>query len=55
MPSWLRSRCRRYAVVGDDGADPMVARILSIDADGIIDLQVLPGSVEAHRHVHAPA
>lgn len=44
-----------YAVVGDDGADPMVARILSIDADGIIDLQVLPGSVEAHRHVLAPA
>jgi predicted RNA-binding protein YlqC (UPF0109 family) len=44
-----------YAVVGDDDADPMVARILSIDADGIIDLQVLPGSVEAHRHVLAPA
>ena len=44
-----------YAVVGDDGADPMVARILSIDTDGIIDLQVLPGSVEAHRHVLAPA
>ena len=38
-----------YAVVGDAGADPRVARILSIDADGIIDLEVLPGPVESHR------
>jgi hypothetical protein len=44
-----------YAVVGDDGAEPRVARILSIDADGIIDLDVLPGSVEAHRDLLAPA
>jgi hypothetical protein len=41
--------------VGDDGAEPRVARILSIDADGIIDLDVLPGSVEAHRDLLAPA
>jgi hypothetical protein len=44
-----------YAVVGDAGAEPRVARILSIDADGIIDLEVLPGSVEAHRDLLAPA
>lgn len=44
-----------YAVVGDDGADPKVARILSIDDDGIIELEVLPGSVEAHRDLLAPA
>lgn len=45
-----------YAVVGDDGADPKVARVLSVDGDGIIDLEVLPGPVEAHRELlRAPA
>jgi len=44
-----------YAVVSDEGAEPKVARILSIDEDGIIDLEVLPGSVEAHRDLLAPA
>jgi hypothetical protein len=42
-------------VVGGDGADPKVARILSIDAAGIIELEVLPGPVEAHRDLLAPA
>ncbi len=42
-----------YAVVGDDGADPRVARILSIDADGIIELEVLPGPLEQHRDLLA--
>ncbi len=44
-----------HVVVGDDGADPKVARILSIDAAGIIELEVLPGPVEAHRDLLAPA
>ena len=44
-----------YAVVGDADADPKVARILTIDERGIIDLEVLPGSVEAHRDLLAPA
>jgi hypothetical protein len=44
-----------YPVVGDDGAEPRVARILSIDANGILDLDVLPGSIEAHRDLLAPA
>jgi hypothetical protein len=44
-----------YAVVGDEGADPKVARILSIDERGIIELEVLPGSVEAHRDRLTPA
>ncbi len=39
----------RYAVVGDDDADPAVARIVSVDADGNIELEVLPGTVESHR------
>ena len=44
-----------YAVVGDDGADPKVALILSIDDGGIIELEILPGPVEAHRDLLAPA
>jgi hypothetical protein len=44
-----------YAVVGDVDADPKVARILTIDDRGIIQLEVLPGSVEAHRDLLAPA
>lgn len=43
-----------HAVVGDDGADPKVARILSIDPDGIIELEVLPGPVDAHRDLLSP-
>ena len=42
-----------YAVVGDEGAEPRVARILAID-DGIIEVEVLPGSVDAHRDLLAP-
>ena len=39
----------RHVVVGCDDADPAVARILSVDADGRIELEVLRGPVEAHR------
>ena len=39
----------RYVIVGDDDADPKVARIIAVDADGNIELEVLRGSVEAHR------
>ena len=42
------------AVIGDGGADPKVARIHSIGADGIIDLKVLSDSVEAHRDLVTP-
>lgn len=38
----------RHVIVGDDDADPKVARIIAVDADGDIDLEVLPGSVESH-------
>lgn len=44
-----------YAVVGDADADPKVARILSIDDRGIIELIVLSGSVEAYRGLLTPA
>jgi hypothetical protein len=39
----------RHAVVGDEDAEPRVARIVSIDPDGNLELQVLAGSVETHR------
>ena len=38
-----------HVVVGDDDADPKVARVVSVDADGNIELEILPGSVESHR------
>lgn len=38
----------RHLVVGDDDADPKVARIVAIDDDGNLELEVLPGTVESH-------
>lgn len=38
-----------HIVVGNEDADPAVARVVSIDPDGIILLAVLPGPVEDHR------
>ncbi|MGB6059031.1 MAG: hypothetical protein WBF71_12305 [Microthrixaceae bacterium] len=45
----------RYAIVGDDDADPRVARIDAITEDGLLRLEVLPGPVEEHRAVLARA
>jgi hypothetical protein len=44
-----------YAIVGDEEADPRVARIVSIDPDGNIELEVLAGSVEANLGLVTPA
>lgn len=41
----------RHAIVGDEDADLMVARIVAIDADGNLELEILPGTVESHRDV----
>jgi hypothetical protein len=43
----------RHVVVGDEDAEPRVARIAAIDPEGNLDLQVLPGSVESHRDLLA--
>jgi hypothetical protein len=43
----------RHVVVGDEDAEPRVARIVAIDADGNLELQVLSGSVESHRDLLA--
>jgi hypothetical protein len=45
----------RHVVVGCEDADPAVARILSVDAEGRIELEVLRGPVEAHRGLLASA
>jgi hypothetical protein len=42
-----------HVVVGDEDADPKVARILAIDSDGNLELQILSGSVESHRDLLA--
>ena len=45
----------RHVVVGDVDADPKVARIVSIDSDGNLELEVLPGTFESHLDLLAPA
>jgi len=44
-----------HVVVGGEDAIPAVAPILSVDAEGHIELDVLPGSVESHRDLLARA
>ncbi|HUP69361.1 MAG TPA: hypothetical protein VM142_06050 [Acidimicrobiales bacterium] len=44
-----------HAIVGDEDADPRVARILRIDDQGNLELEVLPGDVEAHLDLLTPA
>jgi hypothetical protein len=44
-----------FVLAGCDDADPAVARILSVDAEGRIELEILRGSVESHRHLLASA
>lgn len=45
----------RRVVAGDDDADPKVARIVSIDSEGNLELEVLPGTVESHLDLLAHA
>ena len=39
----------RHVIVGDEHAAPAVAQILSVNAEGHIELEVLPGTVDSHR------
>ena len=43
----------RYLTVGCEEAEPAVARVLSVNADGDIELEVLPGDVGSHRDLLA--
>lgn len=38
----------RYVVVGDDDADPAVAQVMEVKANGVVLPRVLPGHTEAH-------
>jgi hypothetical protein len=37
-----------HVIVGQEDADPRVARVVTIDDDGFLELEILPGPVEAH-------
>lgn len=54
-PGVVLSVGRYVVVVGDEDADPKVARIVAVDGDGNVELEVLPGSVESHSDLLAPA
>ncbi len=41
----------QYAVVGCEDAFPAVARIITVDIEQGIQLEVLEGDVEEHRHL----
>jgi hypothetical protein len=43
----------RHVTVGCDDAEPAVAKVLSVNADGDVELEVLPGTVESHRDLLA--
>jgi hypothetical protein len=43
------------AVIGDEDADPRVARIVAIDDDGNLELEVLPAAVETYLDLLARA
>lgn len=45
----------RHVVVGDEDADSKVARIVAVDADGNVQVEILPGSVESNSDPLAPA
>lgn len=40
-----------YLIVGCEDAEPAVARVVAITADGSVELLVLPGPVDAHRNL----
>ena len=40
-----------YLVVGDEDADPAVAQVVSIAAEGVILVRVLPGHADLHREL----
>ncbi len=41
----------QYAIVGCEDAFPAVARIITVDIEQGIQLEVLEGSVDDHRHL----
>jgi len=44
----------KYLVVGNEEADPAVAEVVSVAANGVVLVRVLPGSAEQHLHLVHP-
>ena len=44
-----------HVIVGDEGADPKVARVLAVDDVGHIELQVVGGAIDEYRALLARA
>lgn len=40
-----------HVVVGNEDADLAVARVASVDEDGVVLVAVLPGPVDVHRNL----
>ena len=38
----------RYVIVGDEDADPAVAQVVEVEANGVVLLRVLPGHADEH-------
>ena len=45
----------QYVVIGSEDADPAVARVVTTDGEGNIELEVLRGTVESHHDLLTPA
>jgi hypothetical protein len=41
----------RYLLVGSDDSELAVARIVSVDPDGVVQTRVLPGPAAEHLHL----
>lgn len=41
----------QYAIAGCEDADPAVARIITVDIERGIQLEILDGDAEEHRHL----
>ena len=50
----LKPTVGSHVVVGQEDADPSVARVVAIDDDGFVELEILKGPVAAHRDLLRP-
>lgn len=51
LSAGVEPRTGDYLVVGDEDADPAVAQVVSVSAEGVILLRVLPGHADLHREL----
>ncbi len=51
LTAGVESHTGDYLVVGDEDADPAVAQVVSVAADGVILVCVFPGHADLHREL----